>query len=242
MRLRNGDSCEPSVFLDGTLMIGSAQGPDGYINSGEAVVLLIPGCHHYTYGSPPPSTDGLRYSGAATVAPSPSDTVRVAVVVTNGSAENRFINFSNCFPVPNAISVSARFGGKEWKSEIWEKRKYPDYYDAKGKELPRVCVNSLAQMILRPEDTYTYSLSVPVSEILGDSLQGGLYRITVRLRINGLDIYRRTPDLELRRHLLTLATQRGMLRRFAREGIGNPRKGEQSGNAAIPLVRSATCN
>jgi hypothetical protein len=158
---------------------------------------FVSGCHRYTYGSPLGTTDGLRYSAAAAVTGSTGDTMRIAVVVANESGENRFLNFPNCFTGLSAVSAKVRLQAKEWSSEVWEKRKYPDYYDAAGRELPRVCAASLMQMILRPGATYTYFLTVPVSEILADSLQTGRYKVFVQLRLNGVVIRRRTPDLEL---------------------------------------------
>ena len=47
------------------------------------------------------------------------------------------------------------------------------------------------EMFLPPGAAYTFSLSVPVREILGDSLSGGRYQIKASLDING----RRVRDL-----------------------------------------------
>lgn len=161
------------------------------------VVLLANGCHRYTYGPPAQTTDGLRYHAAAALTGATSDTMKVAVVVMNASSQNRLLTVPTCFPVLHAVNATVRSRGKEWNSEIWEQRNYPDYYDAAGRELPRVCVASLTQLILRPGAAHIYFLFVPVSEILGDSLQGGRYEVSARLRINGVSIRRRTPDLEI---------------------------------------------
>ena len=129
--------------------------------------------------------DGFRYSvGSAVVGPA-LDTLTVAVVVVNGSSQHRFLAVPHCPPVLNPVNVIVRGQGKEWNSETVEMRKQSQYFDSSGTPIPQMCDAVLIGRTFPPEASYTYVLKVPVTEVLGDSLPGGRYRVTAQLMLNG---------------------------------------------------------
>jgi hypothetical protein len=149
------------------------------------VVVATTGCHHLSYEPDDMRVDGYRYSvGSAVVGPA-LDTLRVAVVVVNDSRQQRALSFPHCPPVLNPIKAILRTADKEWNSDALEMRKQSQYFDSSGKPIPQVCLAYLAVMMFPPGGSYTYVLTVPVEEILGDSLPSGRYHVTAQLRLNG---------------------------------------------------------
>lgn len=174
------------------------------ISLGLFAVLSGIACHRYTYGPEPLKTDGFRYSVGSDVVGAALDTLRVAVVVVNGSREERSISVPTCPPRLNPVNAILRAQGKEWSSETLELSKYRQYLDSTDRQIEQVCMGGLLSMIFRPGGSHTYVLKVPVLEVLGDSLPDGRYRVTAQLRLNG-HLTRRfaAADVELaapRRH------------------------------------------
>jgi hypothetical protein len=163
-------------------------------------VVIATGCHHLTYEPDDMRIDGYRYSvGTAVLGPA-LDTLRVAVLVVNDSRQQRFLSFPHCPPVLHPINAILRTADKEWNSDTLEMRKQSQYFDSTGKPIPQVCLAYLSGMTFPPGGSYTYVLTVPVGEILGDSLPPGRYQVTVRLRLNGHLTRKLTaPDVDLAR-------------------------------------------
>jgi len=155
--------------------------------------------------------DGFRYSvGSAVVGPA-LDTLRVAVVVVNGSSQQRFLSFPHCPPVLNPVKAIVRGESKEWNSETSEIHKQSQYFDSTGKPILQVCDLVLIGMTFPPEGSYTYVLKVPVREVLGDSLPTGRYRVTAQLRLNGYLTRRLAAgdvDLTAPRHITNVAADK----------------------------------
>ena len=150
-----------------------------------ALALLLSACHHSTYTHPGMSTSGFRFSPGSAIVGDASDTLRVAVVVVNGSREQREIAIPTCAPFLNQVQAKLRRNGRVWSSETYEKRKMPTYFDSVGRPIPQVCPAVLLVMTFPPGASHTYVVRVPVRDILGDSLPSGRYSVMASLRING---------------------------------------------------------
>ena len=175
------------------------------------------GCHHVSYGPDSMKLDGFRYSVGSAVVGEALDTLRVAVVVVNDSHQERLLSFPHCPPVLNLVKAIVRAHNKEWNSEISEIRKQPQYFDSAGKPLPQVCLAYLVVMSFPHGGSYTYVLTVPVADVLGDSLQAGRYRVIAQLRLNGYLTRRLAAgDVELAapRHLTNVAADKGSCTTF----------------------------
>jgi hypothetical protein len=146
--------------------------------------LLFVSCHH------PASntleflrTEGFRYRAGSAVVGAASDTLRIAVVAVNGSPDERAIVISSpCAPF-NRVAASVRASAREWDSDTWLPAKQPASHDSIGRPIFFGC--SMMVMGISPGTSRTFVLVIPVSEVLGDSLPRGRYRITARVRING---------------------------------------------------------
>jgi len=128
-------------------------------------------------------TDGFRYrAGNAVVGPA-LDTLRIAVVVVNGSGEQRAIPLSSLCAPFNRVAASVTSRGREWESDAWRPARQPASRDSSGRPMFFAC--PMQVMGIAPGASKTFVLAVPVSEVLGDSLPSGRYRVTARVRVSG---------------------------------------------------------
>jgi hypothetical protein len=147
-------------------------------------VLLFACCHHHADNTVEfLRTDGFRYRAGSAVVGAALDTLRIAVVVLNGSPDQRAVMVvSPCAPF-NRVSASVNGRGRKWDSDTWRPVKQPATHDSSGRPIYYACTMQI--MGLAPGTSRTFALAVPVKEVLGDSLPRGRYRITARVRING---------------------------------------------------------
>jgi len=174
-------------------------------------VLTSTACHRVSYGPDSLKIDEFRYSVGSAVVGAGLDTLRVAIVVVNGSRKEGFLSFPHCPPILSPVKALVRSGDKEWNSEISEVRKQPEYFDSSGKAIPQVCLAYLVGVSFPPGSSYTYVLKVPVTEVLGDSLPAGRYRVIAQLRLNGFLTRRFSAgDVQLAapRHLTNVAADK----------------------------------
>jgi hypothetical protein len=145
--------------------------------------LLFAGCRHASSIPDFLRTDGFRYRVGSAVVGAAFDTLRIAVVAVNGSRETRAIMFSSpCAPF-NRIAVSITGAGRKWDSDTWRPAIRPATRTVSGQPIVFAC--SMVIMGMYPGTSRTFALTVPVKEVLGDSLPNGRYRVTARARING---------------------------------------------------------
>jgi hypothetical protein len=145
------------------------------------------GCHRAYGGYPLLNTDGYRYrAGAAVVGPG-QDTLRVAVVVVNESNQQRVLPFSHCPAWASVVWARVTARGRNWSSEVYERRQHVVPRDSTGKPIMEGCLAYLLVRTFPAGDSQTSVFKVPVREILGDSLPSGRYRVTARLIGNGGD-------------------------------------------------------
>ncbi len=151
--------------------------------------LLFVGCHHPRSYTPDfLKTDGFRYRAGSAVVGAALDTLRIAVVVVNGSREPRAIVVSSpCAPF-NRVASSVEGSGRKWDSDT-QPAEQPTTHDSSGRPIFFAC-STMMVIGVSPGTSRTFVLAVPVREVLGDSLRKGRYRVTARVRING-DLVRR---------------------------------------------------
>src|SRR6266849_10930109 len=147
-------------------------------------VSLSAGCHYRAPRDPEFfGTGGFRYrAGSAVVGPA-SDTLRVAVVVLNESHDPRLVPLSSpCAPF-NRVGVEVRGNGKKWDSDTWRPVKEPDSHDASGRPILYAC--PMQAIGILPGKSTTFTLVVPVKDVLGDSLPEGRYHVNASIRLSG---------------------------------------------------------
>ena len=148
-----------------------------------AFLFALPaaGCHRANYTPDYLSTDGFRYRAASAVVGAAFDTLRVAVVLVNDSRQPRLILISTCAPV-NRVGFTVRANARKWDSDVWQPPIKQATSDAAGHPIIFVC--DPMGMGLAPGALRTFVRTVPVRQVLGDSLPNGRYRVTARIRIN----------------------------------------------------------
>ena len=146
--------------------------------------LALVACHRAARTTPEfLSTNAFRYSARSTVVGAGLDTLRVTVLVTNASDDQRLIVASSgCAPF-NRIAATIRANQHKWDSEVWRPVKAPPTYDDSGRAIAYGC--AMRALPLPPGTSHSFVLDIPVSGVLGDSLKSGRYVITASVRING---------------------------------------------------------
>jgi hypothetical protein len=163
------------------------------------MTLATVGCHRLQYEPDYLRVNGYRYSVGSAVVGGGLDTLRVAIAVKNDSRDNRLLAIPHCPPILNPITAILRAGRKKWDSDIVGMRKQRQYFDSAGNPIAQVCTADLRAMRFAPGAVYTYVLTVPIQEILGDSLPPGRYEVAAQLRLNGHVTKLQAADVQLRR-------------------------------------------
>jgi hypothetical protein len=151
---------------------------------GLLIAAFIIGCHHRSSYYVGPPIKGLSFHAeAATVGPL-GDALSVRVIARNNSNGPVSIEFSGCSRV-NPIAAVAISKGRKWISRTWETQRIEQTRPAVGSRLQEVCAGGHVVGSFLRGSAHTFSLTIPVVEILGDSLDPGTYRVTTSLDING---------------------------------------------------------
>jgi hypothetical protein len=153
-------------------------------------VISVLACHNRRDYYVGPSINGLTFNASSALTGTAPDTLSVGVTAQNASTKGTSIEFSNCSRL-NAVSADVKSKDRKWNSRAWELHREQVRKDSLRSSITEVCAGGVLEMFLPPGAAYTFSLRVPVREILGDSLSGGRYQIKASLDING----RRVRDL-----------------------------------------------
>jgi hypothetical protein len=129
------------------------------------------------------SIKGLHFTATAIVN-SGNDSVSARVAVANVSDLQRSVTLSNCGHPSLTVYRIGKGSRAVWSSEAWfrswevDETVMPD-----GTRLLHGCLAFLMGRLLAPgASTRLDEIAVPVAAILGDSLEPGRYRITIRSR------------------------------------------------------------
>jgi len=151
----------------------------------SAVVLAS--CYHATTATPEFfKTDGFRYEAASAVIGRNSDTLRVAVVVLNQSQDPRLVPVSSTCAPFNRVRAMVTRDEKEWDSDVWRPAVQPATRDSSGRPMIYAC--PIQAIGLQPGKAKTFVLSVPVKDVLGDSLPAGRYHVSASVRVSGTQV------------------------------------------------------
>jgi hypothetical protein len=146
---------------------------------------VLAGCGHRVsyYRSPP--VDGVRFHARALVDGARRDTLRVNVTAVNHTRHERRMEFG----CPVAARLTAAGGSRAWDYAALEEQRRRTVRRDPVTGAPILylgCAGALGVETLAPGDSSNrrFWLSVPVRDILGDSLQPGRYRVTARIGVN----------------------------------------------------------
>lgn len=150
------------------------------------VVMLaaVTGCHNRRSYYIPPSTDGLRFDASAALAGPAFDTLAVRVRAVNTSTTHVRVEFDQCDKFSSVV-VRASVSGRTWDSRTWELGRVQTVTDSAHRRVEEVCAGNILETIISPGRALMYDFRVGTSEVLGDSLGAGIYRIRAGIDING---------------------------------------------------------
>jgi hypothetical protein len=146
------------------------------------LIIAMVSCHNRGGKYLGPSITGLSFQASSAIIGLTRDSLAVRVIATNNSDRMVKIEFSQCSQLGDITAVVAA-NGRRWNSRIWETRRLDRGKTHAGSE--QLCVGGELVGSFPPGARHTYSLVVPIGEILGDSLIAAIYRVTAALDING---------------------------------------------------------
>lgn len=142
--------------------------------------VVVLGCHRRRYYEAPELVGVLFEAYAAFRGPS-LDTVGIwSRMITTDSAQPT-LQWARCGPTATFELVSADSRNRrQWSSYEWEQAQ------ARKHGMVLACVASLAEGPITPEMRQNrLSFSIATKDVLGDSLPGGRYKITIQLPVMG---------------------------------------------------------
>jgi hypothetical protein len=146
---------------------------------------------HYAAAAPlyldkstgPPLLDysALQFSAASAVTGNAPRYLDTRVVVRNTASKPLEVDYGACLVNVRLFRNAGRSGTPVWKSEF---RKPP------GSSFGYACILPLYISIVAPGDSLVFPLSVPMYEVIGDSLTSGHYYVSADISLIG----QRSPD------------------------------------------------
>jgi hypothetical protein len=134
----------------------------------------------------PLRVDDVRSAARSAIVGLNLDTLRVDVTLLNTAKTPRVLKISPCYGNPLVIKVQR--DGRVWESAAWERDTVhvATFRDSVGKVIPQVFIcSAMVVLELQPgRSVLAYSSSIPVREVLGDSLPPGRYRIRAFFSLN----------------------------------------------------------
>ena len=156
-----------------------------YLASAISSISIV-GCHHEAPVPEPLRVEDVRSTARSALVGLKLDTLHVDITVLNTANTPRALVISPCSGNPLVIKVQR--DGRIWESSAWEREKVqmPTFCDAAGKVIPQVFTCSAVMMreLLPGRSVLAYSSSIPVREVLGDSLPPGRYQIRAFFSLN----------------------------------------------------------
>jgi hypothetical protein len=148
--------------------------------------MSIVGCHHGTSESEALRLDEVRSTARSALVGLNRDTIRVDVTVLNTATTPRALRTWVC--VENSLVIKIQKDGRIWGSAEWERGRARQAVarNSVGKDIPIVyaCSTVAVRQLLPGRSVLAYSNSVPVREVLGDSLPSGHYEIKAFFSLN----------------------------------------------------------
>ena len=131
----------------------------------------------------PPTRDlsAVRFTASTAVTGLGPRVLRTRVVGTNISRRLVELDYGSCALSVSMFSVSKPSVAPVWRSDQRGPRRRPS--DTFSRNAGYACTAELRIRILAPGDSDIFTLSVPLAEILADSLPFGRYRVVANLRL-----------------------------------------------------------
>lgn len=148
--------------------------------------ISIVGCRHGTSEFEALSLGDVRSTARSALVGINRDTVRVDVTVLNTATTPRALTTWIC--VENSLVIKIQRDGRIWDSAEWERGRARRAVarNSLGKDIPiaYTCSTVAVRQLLPGKSVLAYSNSVPVREVLGDSLPSGHYEIRAFFSLN----------------------------------------------------------
>jgi hypothetical protein len=118
----------------------------------------------------------LNFSASSEVTGEAPRYLSTRVVVRNPTTKNLEVDYGACSVNLRLFPNASRSGSPAWKSEF---RKPP------GSNIGYSCILPLYISVVAPGDSLVFPMSVPMYEVLGDSLASGHYYVSAELSLEG---------------------------------------------------------